>query len=303
MPRSASLALTLVIGANALAVAVAPVAQAGTKGGLYSFDAMLVAPHPFANVPNGFDLPPGAVVQPMSPQVRATQPLASPAMTSPTPVVRPRTVAPPPPPTRQVQAQPARPQAQPRPARQTRSDRGIGGLFSGLYFTVMGGYDQPDDLGGSTGSGQSFTTDVDAGYMIGIALGRYFGHNTRGEFELSFRSADYEKTTVGSSQSTGGSLETTALMLNGYYGFQFDSPIVPYVGAGLGAAFIDGSGGTVGSESIPKRSSTELAYQGILGAAWTFTSGYAIGLEGRYFGTSDSDVNSATALILARINL
>lgn|GEM_PF-795575 len=312
MPRSAGLkpkaVLVAALAAAGVAAGALSPAQAGTTGGIYSFEQILQRPHPFANVPSGFDTPPVGAVPPMpSSPTMSTQPLSNQPVLAPVPAAAPQPAPAQPVAQTQPRAQtapppPSQPAAPPPPPR-SAEPRDSGSLFNKLYFTVMAGYDQPGDLSGTTSNGQAFNTDVDAGFMAGIALGRYFGRSVRGEAEIAFRSADYKQTTSGGSTSTGGSLESTALMLNGYYGFQFNSPIVPYIGAGVGAAFLDGSGGVVGGANVPKRSSTEFGYQGMLGVAWTFASGYAVGLEGRYFGTTDNDVKSTMVLLNVRFDL
>jgi outer membrane protein OmpA-like peptidoglycan-associated protein len=80
-----------------------------------------------------------------------------------------------------------------------------------------------------------------------------------------------------------GKIGTLAVMANLYYDFMPASTITPYIGAGAGVAFID-SNSSLGS--------TQFAYQGILGVAYNATEQVRIGLEGRYFGTTNPGVQT-----------
>jgi outer membrane protein OmpA-like peptidoglycan-associated protein len=71
-------------------------------------------------------------------------------------------------------------------------------------------------------------------------------------------------------------------MANVLYDFMPASIITPYVGAGLGVAFID-SNSSLGS--------TQFAYQGMLGLAANVSNSMRIMVEGRYFGTTNPSVN------------
>jgi opacity protein-like surface antigen len=198
------------------------------------------------------------------------------------------------------------PAAQPelRPATMAASDGDfVSRLFDRTYFSFTGGVDFASDLGGKTSTGASFTSETDPGYMLGLAFGRYYDDNVRAELELAFRQADYGTTTIGGVKRNGGDISVTTFMVNGYYGFRWDPVFVPYIGAGLGMALLDGTDVTVGAQTAPGRDSTEFAYQGILGLSYRFQDGINIGVEGRYLGTSDDDVSSGTLGVNARFDL
>ena len=77
-------------------------------------------------------------------------------------------------------------------------------------------------------------------------------------------------------------------MANALYDFNFGSRIVPYVGAGAGVAFVNAS--ALGRST----SSTQFAYQGILGVGYIIDPMWRINLDGRYYGTSNPSVNGQT---------
>lgn len=76
-------------------------------------------------------------------------------------------------------------------------------------------------------------------------------------------------------------MQQTAIMANAYYDFLAGSRFVPYVGGGLGIAFVNASGFPGGGAS-----STQFAYQGIVGIGYNMTEKLRLNLDGRYYGTT-----------------
>ena len=85
--------------------------------------------------------------------------------------------------------------------------------------------------------------------------------------------------------SAGFDFNQTSIMANLLYDFMPGSTIVPYIGAGLGVAFTNLSGLNASS------SSTQFAYQGIIGVGYNATPSIRLNLEGRYFGTTNPNYN------------
>jgi outer membrane protein OmpA-like peptidoglycan-associated protein len=73
-----------------------------------------------------------------------------------------------------------------------------------------------------------------------------------------------------------------SIMANLLYDFAPSSTITPYVGAGAGVALVDGNS-SLGS--------TQFAYQGIIGLGWNIDQNFRVNLDGRYYGTSNPQVN------------
>jgi opacity protein-like surface antigen len=67
-------------------------------------------------------------------------------------------------------------------------------------------------------------------------------------------------------------------MANLYYDFMPTSVITPYIGGGLGVAFID---------SNTSLGATAFAFQGMLGVAYNVNEQLRIGIEGRYLGSTN----------------
>jgi len=78
-----------------------------------------------------------------------------------------------------------------------------------------------------------------------------------------------------------GQIQQVSLMANVLYDFFPAAMVTPYVGAGAGVAFVD--------DSIQgcNLCSTQFAYQGIVGIGWNATPALRVGLEGRYYGTTN----------------
>ncbi|HXC77573.1 MAG TPA: OmpA family protein [Candidatus Acidoferrum sp.] len=81
--------------------------------------------------------------------------------------------------------------------------------------------------------------------------------------------------------TVSGRIEQVSVMGNVLYDFFPGAMITPYVGAGLGVAFVDAN------IQGCKMCLTMFAYQGILGVGYNATPALRISLEGRYYGTTN----------------
>ena len=127
-------------------------------------------------------------------------------------------------------------------------------------------------------------TGWQAGGMVG-----YDFVGPRIELEGIFRQnqATLQAAPIGFQQFTAGAnINQTAIMANLIYDFRFGSPIVPYIGAGAGIAFVNAS--ALGGST----SSTQFAYQGIIGVGYEIDSNWRFNIDGRYFGTTNPTINN-----------
>ena len=127
-------------------------------------------------------------------------------------------------------------------------------------------------------------TGWQAGGMVG-----YDFVGPRIELEGVFRQnqATLQAAPIGFQQFTAGAnINQTAIMANLIYDFRFGSPIVPYIGAGAGIAFVNAS--ALGGST----SSTQFAYQGIIGVGYEIDSNWRFNIDGRYFGTTNPTINN-----------
>jgi len=141
-------------------------------------------------------------------------------------------------------------------------------------------------------------TDIDgkSEYSIGPAGNIYLGYDFgsfRADAEVSLRNNTLDKAKIDGvgTFSKDGHVRTIGIMANGYYDFDFGSPFVPYIGAGVGVALIqskfrdkDGNGG-IGTDFSDFN--TQFAYQGIAGVSYNFSPNLAANLEYRYFGNTE----------------
>jgi OOP family OmpA-OmpF porin len=132
--------------------------------------------------------------------------------------------------------------------------------MTGPYVTALGGWnDMENDSGISTKHG----------WLAGVAAG---GKTDWARAELE---ATYRKNEI-----SGGTADSVALMGNAYWDIETNTRITPYIGAGIGTAYvdIDTPGGGNG---------WEFAYQGMAGANIALAPQWAVGAEYRYFATTE----------------
>jgi opacity protein-like surface antigen len=93
-----------------------------------------------------------------------------------------------------------------------------------------------------------------------------------------------------------GRIDQVSVMANVLYDFMPASTITPYIGAGAGIAFVDS---TIQGCNL---CSTQFAYQGILGVAYNMDA-FRIGLEGRYYGTTNGGLAYQNNNFMALLSL
>lgn len=261
----------------------------GNKGGLYDFSIFLNRPIPY-------DTPRSV------PAVPSTATGVPTYLQAPTPGYVPPST------------QPALFQASPQQVAAARSaavrpvydrdDGWFGGFFDRLYVQGSLGYDIPSDFDGRAG-GTPFSVDVDPSFVGGVAIGTYFAQHWRGEMAFDYRKADYGDVRSGGAKlAQSGELTVPTLLFNAYYDTPFDwAGIRPYLGLGVGAAFVDGSSVTVAGVRGEAKDGTEFAYQAALGVSYRFNETWTLGLDYRYLGTGDSDVAHQSGVLNVRFDL
>jgi OOP family OmpA-OmpF porin len=123
--------------------------------------------------------------------------------------------------------------------------------------------------------------------QTGFAAGGVVGYDFVGprvELEGMYRN---NQTNAGFFPGTAinNQIGQVSVMANLLYDFAPSSTITPYVGAGAGIAFVDGSSSL---------NNTQFAYQGIVGLGWNVDTNFRVNLDGRYYGTSNPSVNGST---------
>ncbi|HEY6983638.1 OmpA family protein [Reyranella sp.] len=157
--------------------------------------------------------------------------------------------------------------------------------YPGFYIGAEGGLNwllnnSFTGTGSITGLG-TLSGTANASFDTGWAAGGVIGYDFVGpRVELEGIYRDNTGSLAVSGFTAGVDWHQASVMANVYYDFFAGQTIVPYIGAGLGVAFIDASAlnSTV--------SSTQFAYQGIIGIGWNINEQFRLNLEGRYYGTT-----------------
>jgi len=150
--------------------------------------------------------------------------------------------------------------------------------YPGFYIGAEGG--------GNWMFNTSTTTALGTGTIypaIGWAAGGMIGYDFVGprvEIEGVYRNS---QATVGGGpfNNFGASKDDIGVLANVLYDFNAGGVIVPYIGAGAGIAFVNSS--ALGLSS----SSTQFAYQAILGVGYNIDPQFRINLDARYYGTTN----------------
>ena len=150
--------------------------------------------------------------------------------------------------------------------------------YPGFYVGIEGG--------GNWMFNTSTTTALGTGTIypaIGWAAGGMIGYDFVGprvEIEGVYRNS---QATVGGGPFNpfGASKDDIGVLANILYDFNAGGTIVPYIGAGAGVAFINSS--ALGLSS----SSTQFAYQAILGVGYNIDPTFRVNVDARYYGTTN----------------
>ena len=200
-------------------------------------------------------------------------------------------------------------------------------IFGGgsFYVGADGGYHFPETFKGTSGrlkaAGQNatwdFGTDNGDNWMAAAKIGYKHPSGVRLELEYAFRNGDLDSvhgqagampsglcppgTARGANFGCGkldGSLNVSSLMFNVLYDFQNFTlpgrfPIRPFIGAGVGGAFVQTKtygqiqglpGGYAGAENASfDNDKSAFAYQGLAGFTYNIRPNIALDLTGRYF--------------------
>jgi outer membrane protein OmpA-like peptidoglycan-associated protein len=151
------------------------------------------------------------------------------------------------------------------------------GAVGGVNWMLNNSFNASASTPGFVLSGQSYAS-MNTGWAAGGMVGYDFV-GPRVELEGMYRD------NTGQFGSIGTDINQVSVMANVLYDFNAGGVIVPYIGAGAGVAFLNS--GLLGASS----SSTQFAYQAILGVGYNIDPTFRINLEGRYYGTTSPNFN------------
>jgi len=156
----------------------------------------------------------------------------------------------------------------------------------GWYAGLGAGIDFQQNTGNDTAGAPSFR--FHDGYDVLGDAGYAWSNGFRAEGEVFHSNATVRR--------ADGSLGNTDLFANGLYDINLGSWFVPYVGGGIGVAFVDADNiGPVGTAQV-NDSSVKLAYQGIVGAAAQLSKEWEVTADYRYIASLDPKFTKATTL-------
>lgn len=146
---------------------------------------------------------------------------------------------------------------------------------------------------------------IEAKYGTGYLVGGTFGYSLgslRLEAETTYRSNPLKEistadasiniqnvfilTFPGQRLSAQGDFNSFAVMANGWYDFRNSSSFTPYIGGGIGAAYMELTDLSFGSNQLPDDSDTVWAGQIGTGIAYAITSEFEVSLDYRFMTTT-----------------
>ncbi len=182
---------------------------------------------------------------------------------------------------------------------------------SGVYLSVFGGVLFEDDFDSGIvngpAAGANYDIDLDTGFLIGAAVGFEFEQvatalTPRLELELSYRSLDvgtvnFSGNGAGAELNVSGDVDSVSLFTNALVDFDTGSRFTPYVGVGLGVAFVDYD---VSYQTGPlivndNEDDAEFTAQVIAGVSYELSENIDLMVDARYSRIFDVEVNRVNA--------
>lgn len=177
-------------------------------------------------------------------------------------------------------------------------------VYGVAYYGLRGSYVWTDE--GSTHGSMLFdyNEEYSEGFGAAVYIGWILDDNFRLEMEGGYRSADLDRvvivrddllfTTPGDVVGVGGDAQVGTAMVNLYYDIHLvdDASLLPWIGAGLGGAFVDYSvDAFVPGTSVilfdAKDQTWAFAYQFMAGFTFPVGDGMSMSLSYHYFRTED----------------
>ncbi len=161
---------------------------------------------------------------------------------------------------------------------------------TGPYLEADVGYSFPQslDLREDELEGEA---ELDDTYLLGGALGYRFP-SFRLEANLSYRESDADELSVEGVDVGGGGGEAGALvgLVNAYYDLELGLPLRPYVGAGVGAAYLSLDTGPDAPVDVDAETGA-LAWNVAAGVGYELAEGVTLSAGYRYLRLEGTDVS------------
>lgn len=162
---------------------------------------------------------------------------------------------------------------------------------SSFYLTGFGGWNWADDFS-ARGSGVKVDADLDAGYVIGGALGYEVPvmGGLRFEVEGAYRSNDVSSVRVnGNRNKADGDLSAWSVMFNVAKDMPLTDRLSLYAGGGIGFAGVDADFG-YGSARVNEKD-TVFAWQVFAGVSYEVMNNFELYTEYRFFQAVDPELS------------
>ncbi len=163
------------------------------------------------------------------------------------------------------------------------------------YVKFFGGWNFMEDVDAMFGTANiPGTLDINDGWVFGTAIGSYVAPDLRRELEFTYRDNTGNGLIDGGVMigDLSGRVQTYSLMGNIIRDFRSRSGgLKPYVGGGLGIAFVDADLAWMGETFIIDDAA--FAYQAIAGVQRPMSHRMSAFVEYRFFGTLDLELESA----------
>lgn len=160
----------------------------------------------------------------------------------------------------------------------------------GMYTNVFGGYTYlPDNVNNLTNGLYRNASSYDGGYNVGGSFG-YQSNPLRYSIEYTYVSADTNNFNLNYVPQIGvtGNASASFVMANIYYDCPELLPsIVPFLGIGIGYAYIQSSLNSTGpfGATFFSANDNEFAYQATAGLNYNFAENYGLFIDYRYAAT------------------
>lgn len=135
------------------------------------------------------------------------------------------------------------------------------------------------------------TAEMDAGFVVGGAVGANITDSVRAEFNVSYREQDFDEldTDLGAAPGVGDA-GTTTIMVNAIYDVAVDFPITPYVGAGIGLGVVTIDSDTSTCFVCVDDTDVQFAWNLMVGGSTAVTEQISLSAGYRYTGITAPEV-------------
>jgi opacity protein-like surface antigen len=159
-------------------------------------------------------------------------------------------------------------------------------ISGNLVLVWVSDSDVKDDFGDEA------EISFDVGYGLSAAVGNAYENGGRAEVEFGYRTNDIDDISVSGygSASIGGDVSAMSLMANGFYDFAPNEKLSPFIGGGVGMAYVEGDIDYLGSAN-----DYVFAYQASVGISIIVTQSTKFDVQYRFFGTDDPDFDGLEA--------